>query len=356
MSVKQFKSYKIFTGVSVFRNEKNSKFYHVRIWIPSKKKYQVFSTGSTSLIESKKIGIEHYQKLIQEGSLDKISEENTFRHWCIKYLEYKRDLRGTNEVNLQIDEGRLLSKDTGLCSSFGNVHVSEINNDHISKFFKKRDEDSSPSKDNPKKHIGNNTKNKYLSLLKSVLRFTFSQNGISRVPDFLKYDMKKRDNPRPSFHFEEPNDEYSLLLKRIRESIEKKEVVRYQPITEELYELVMFIVHGYLRPTMSELFSVKYKDIKIRKDPSCLEIRVLNGKTGFRIINSTQVLVEIFEKTKKRNPNHKPDDYIFMNEHTNRKYVETTFQRQFRYILESSNLQHDEYDQKRSLYGLPLLS
>ena len=71
MSIKQFKSYKIFTGVSVYKNEENSKFYHVRIWIPSQKKYKVISTGVTSLIDSKEIGIQEYLKLKNSGELTK---------------------------------------------------------------------------------------------------------------------------------------------------------------------------------------------------------------------------------------------------------------------------------------------
>ena len=354
MSIKQFKSYKIFTGVSVYKNEENSKFYHVRIWIPSQKKYKVISTGVTSLIDSKEIGIQEYLKLKNSGELNPIPENKKFRYWCEEYIKYKRDLRGTKKENLKIEEGRLLSENTGLCSVFGNIHVEEINNSHLTKFFEQRSENS--RLDKKIRVIGNNSKNKYLYILKSVLRYTFSQNGISRVPEFLKHDMKKRDNPRPSFHFDEPNNEYSNLLKSITKHIQSNTVVRYTPINDELYNLVIFIVHGFLRPTVSELFSIKYKDINIRKNPSCLEIRVTNGKTGFRIVNSTEWLVDIFKKMKDKDKDHKPDDYIFMKEHTNRNYVRDVFQRQFKHVLESSKLQHDEYGQKRSLYSLRHLS
>jgi integrase len=347
MTNKSFKSYQIYTGVSVYKNEKNSQNYYVRIWVPSKKKYKVFSTGTTSLIESKKIGLELFKKLTLSGDLDSTPENKTFKYWCLQYLDYKKNQKETKHVNYKIDEGRLLSKGTGLCSVFGSVNIEEINNSHLQRFFEYRKTNST---------LSNNTKNKYLSILKSVLRFSFSQNGLSRVPDFLKYDMKKRDNPRPSFHFEEPNNEYSKLLKSIKDSIKNKETVRYHPITQELYDLVMFLVHGYLRPTVSEIFSIKYKDVNVRKDPLCLEIRVLKGKTGFRIVNSTEWLVDIFEKMKSRNPDHKPDDFIFMSDYDNREYVKNVFQRQFRHILETSNLQFDDYDQKRSLYSLRHLS
>ena len=347
MTSKSFNSYQIYTGVSVYKNEKNSQNYYVRIWIPTLKKYKVFSTGTTSLIESKKIGLELFKKLTLSGELDSIPENKTFKYWCIQYLDYKKNQKDSKPVTYKIDEGRLLSKENGLCSVFGTVHIEEINNTHIQKFFEYRKTNS---------NLSNNTKNKYLSILKSVLRFAFSQNGLSRVPDFLKYNMKKRDNPRPSFNFDEPNNEYSKLLARIRESIDNQESVRYHLITEELYELVLFLVHGYLRPSISEIFSLKYNDINVRMDPSCLEIRVMKGKTGFRIVNSTEWLVDIFNKMKLRNANHKPDDFIFMSDNLNREYVKKIFQRQFKYILETSKLKNDDYEQKRSLYSLRHLS
>jgi hypothetical protein len=132
------------------------------------------------------------------------------------------------------------------------------------------------------------------------------------MPDFFKYDIERRDNPRPSFHFDKTNDEYAELLKNIRLAIRRKESVRYQVITQDLYDVVMFLVHGYLRPTTSEIFSLKFKDIKIKKDPSSLEIRVIDGKTGFRISNSTKELVEIYEKLKKRHLSSKSEDYLLM--------------------------------------------
>jgi hypothetical protein len=59
---------------------------------------------------------------------------------------------------------------------------------------------------------------------------------------------------------------------------------------------------------------------------------------------------------KLRNVNHKPDDFIFMSDNLNRDYVKKIFQRQFKYILETSKLKNDDYEQKRSLYSLRHLS
>jgi len=86
MTDKSFKSHQIYTGVSVYKNEKNSQNYYVRIWIPSQKKYKVFSTGTTSLIESKKIGLELFKKLTVSGDLDSTPENKTTVKTCFSQL------------------------------------------------------------------------------------------------------------------------------------------------------------------------------------------------------------------------------------------------------------------------------
>lgn len=339
----RFKTTTLFDGLCVYRDLKNSKNYYVRIWMPSAKKYKVLATGTSSLIDAKTIAKEHYKKLNLSGELNTVSQTNTFEYWCNQYIDFRKKQTSTKTTNLHIERNRLLSNKTGLCKVMGRFHIKDISNEHLTQFFKYRDQ---------MEVLSNNTKNKYLSALRTVLRFAFSQNAISRVPDFFRYDMKRKDHPRPSFHFDEKNDEYPQLLERIRLAIERKEKVRYQPITRDLYDVVMFLVHGYLRPTTSEIFSLKFKDIKVKKDPSCLEIRVIDGKTGFRFCNSTKELVEIFEKLRKRNPKYKAEDYLFMPSYTNRNYVKSVFQKQFRYILEASELYEDEFKQKRSLYSL----
>jgi len=61
--------------------------------------------------------------------------------------------------------------------------------------------------------------------------------------------------------------------------------VRGTPITQDLYDLVVFLVHSFVRPTISELYSLRFKDITVRKDLECLQIEILKGKTGYRIVS-----------------------------------------------------------------------
>ena len=81
----------------------------------------------------------------------------------------------------------------------------------------------------------------------------------------------------PSFS----DEEYKVLLKTIKEVANEGAKVRGVLITDELYYFVVFLVHSFLRPTESEVFAIRYGDIKIKDSPRRLEIKV-SGKTGFR--------------------------------------------------------------------------
>ncbi len=63
-------------------------------------------------------------------------------------------------------------------------------------------------------------------------------------------------------------------------------VVRGVEVTEELYDLIVFCVHAFVRPTTTELYALKHDDIVIETEPKRLLVTIRSGKTGFRIANT----------------------------------------------------------------------
>ncbi len=63
-------------------------------------------------------------------------------------------------------------------------------------------------------------------------------------------------------------------------------VVRGVEVTGELYDLILFCVHSFVRPTSTELYALKHNDITVEKDPKRLLVTVRNGKTGYRVANT----------------------------------------------------------------------
>jgi len=350
MAEKRFKSIIVYDGLFIYKDEINSPFYQLRLRIPELKKYKVVSTGTKNLIEAKEFAKDYYLKFNQNGSLDKTPAQLTFKYWAKKYLKSIELTKGSDNTGYKIDVNRLLGEKIGMCNTIGHVDINSLNNAHIVEYFNSKEIYAKLSE---AQSLENNTKNKYISLIKSVLRLAIQENAINKLPDLISYKRVKKDNPRPSFGFEGDNSEYRQLLDGIRECVEAGDVVRYQKITRELYDVVMFLVHGFMRPTVSEIFALKFGDIKIisQGKTKALQIRIKKGKTGFRTSNSTADLIGIFNKIKKENPDYKAEDYLFMPNYANRTTVIKIFQKQFNYVLKKYNLEFDDYGQKRSLYS-----
>ena len=50
----------------------------------------------------------------------------------------------------------------------------------------------------------------------------------------------------------------------------EKTMVRGVPVTEELYDLILFCVHSFVRPTVSELYALKHSDVGFSEEPEAL--------------------------------------------------------------------------------------
>jgi hypothetical protein len=130
-------------------------------------------------------------------------------------------------------------------------------------------------------------------------------------------------------------------------------VVRGVEATEELYDLILFCVHSFVRPTTSELYALKHDDIALETKPKRLLVTIRSGKTGFRIANTMSGAVAAYQRTRKRYPDVGGDDYIFLPHYANRATAARVFQRQFNLLLDRTGLKHDPMtDTDRSVYSL----
>ena len=122
-------------------------------------------------------------------------------------------------------------------------------------------------------------------------------------------------------------------------------------ITNELYYFIVFLVHSFLRPTESEIFAIRYRDIKIKGSPKRLEIKVF-GKTGFRTVSTMPDAVDFFLKLQEMNAGYKDNDYLFFNDDPNRSTALRNINRQFNYILNLAEIKEASDGQTRSPYAL----
>jgi integrase len=189
-----------------------------------------------------------------------------------------------------------------------------------------------------------------------VLRHAHDEGALVEIPT-LKFDRKATtDRPRPSFKFyplvPENEDEYAKLIQTIKKHVKKGTKVRYSTITDELYDLIELLVHLFVRPTISEVFSLRFRHIRIREDLNSLQIEVESGKTGFRIVSSTPEGLEIFRRISSRHLHLGDDAFLFLPQYPNRDHARRIFSNQFNHVLRDAELKADSHGQVTSLYSL----
>ena len=129
--------------------------------------------------------------------------------------------------------------------------------------------------------------------------------------------------------------------------------MRGVPVTEELYDLILFTVHSFVRPMTTELYALKHNDITLADEPKRLLVTVRNGKTGMRIANTMEGAVAPYNRLCQRYPDAKGEDYLFLPHYENRATAARVMARQFNALLEETGLKMDTVLQtQRTIYSL----
>jgi hypothetical protein len=199
------------------------------------------------------------------------------------------------------------------------------------------------------------TRNTLMATLRNVLKIARDEGVIDAVPETPRSRVK--DNPRPFFRFHplvaKDDDNYQKLLRQVKQMADQRIAVRGVEITDELYDLVLFLTHSFVRPISSELYAIRHSDITIANDPRRLIVTVRDGKTGYRSANTMEAAVSVYQRIKNRYQASKPDDYLFFPDYKNRITVSNIVQRQFRQVLKDGRIQIDEATGKaHTLYSL----
>lgn len=167
-----------------------------------------------------------------------------------------------------------------------------------------------------------------------------------------------QDNPRPFFRFhplvKKEEDAYQKLLRTAKEMADEKVVVRGTMVTEELRDLIIFVVHSFVRPTTTELYALTHSDIVVADDGvRRLILTIRDGKTGYRQSNTMEAAVSVYERICSRHPVASPETPLFFPTYENRTTARDVLKRQFSAVLKRADLEHDKHTGKKfSLYSL----
>jgi hypothetical protein len=237
--------------------------------------------------------------------------------------------------------------DWGLLDYFGDHDVRKIKTntfqDYLGHLQKKRP-DLSPS-----------TKNTLTAAFRNVMKVAVEEGVIDTVPTTPRSKIK--DNPRPFFRFHplvpREADSYQKLLSTAKAMAIEFTEIRGVPVIDELYDILLFLTHSFLRPLTTELYAIKHRDVTVADDPRRLIVTVRDGKTGYRASNAMEAAVSVYERICARHPDRTPEDYLFLPTYPNRTTAGKIIQRQFSALLDRADLHIDPFTGKaHTLYSL----
>lgn len=338
---------RLYKGLSLYRVANSTKWY-VRVWDKKRKKYLVKSTAEDTLIRAREVAQELALSLLKADR--PVEREFTFQHFAIKLLHRSRLQHQTGERSqgyIKALHWAVQNEDWGLLHFFGDRDVRQIRTHTYQEYLAdltKRRSDLAPS-----------TKNTLMAAFRNVLKIARDEGAIDVVPQTPRTKLK--DNPRPFFRFHplvsKEDDNYQKLLRTVREMIAEGLTVRGLVVTEELYDLILFLTHSFVRPISSELYAIKHSDVTIAEDPRRLIVTVRDGKTGYRAANTMPAAVSVYERILKRYPDAKPEDYIFYPQYQNRTTASSMLQRLFMEVLRHGGIEVDTPTGKaHTLYSL----
>jgi hypothetical protein len=338
---------KLYQGVSIYQVAGSQNWY-VRVWDRERQKYIVKATGESSVIKAREVARDYALSLLKQER--RVEREFTFRHFAIKCLNKNSTLSvkgDRNSTYARVIAWAIQNEDWGLVRKFGEKDVRLIKTPDVQRYF----EDL--SKKRP--HLSSSTKNTILAAFRNVMKVARDEGAIDRLPDTPR--TRQRDNPRPFFRFHplvsKNDDAYKKVLATARAMASQNVVVRGVPVTEELYDVILFLTHSFVRPIVTELYAIRHSDVTVANDPKRLIVTVRDGKTGYRAANTMPGAVAPYRRAQKRYPNAAPEDYVFLPHYANRQTASKVIQRQFHELLMRAGIVTDVFSgQKHTLYSL----
>lgn len=118
----------------------------------------------------------------------------------------------------------------------------------------------------------------------------------------------------------------------------------------ELADWIAFMVNCFLRP--SEWPYIRHRHVIVhRGEHPHLEITLLKGKTGQRIVWSMPSAVRIYDRIVARNGSD-PDQFLFKPQYQNRDTAQQKMRQAFEALLDQTGLAYDRFGNKRVAYSL----
>ena len=278
------------------------------------------------------------------------AHQTGFEYWTRKMLESQQGRVDRKEFSDQAHRNDKYMLDAKILPEFRGLHIKDVTHDVLEQFvIRLSSEKLDPS-----------TIQRYMGIVNKVLQYAANRNAIDAIPRFPK--IRKQDKPRGWFN----QSDYQKLYRRARALIGTEHVVsspsgsgrqdetRKLKITADLYNMIVFMVNGFIRPT--DLKNMQHKHVEIiRDDHTYLRLSLPESKKHSKPIATMERAVDVYERQCKlyeADDLTKPDDYVFMPQHPNRDTALKRLQQQFNFLLDDLDMKTDARGNERTIYSL----
>lgn len=250
-----------------------------------------------------------------------------------------------SKQKVQYDAARL---ESDLLPHFDKYEVADIDYAVISDYINKLSTADRP--------LSINSLKIHLSHIKAILKYAQRMGVITSQPAFPR--LKTVDTARPWFN----SKEYSTLHSKCRAMIGTKirvdtkagKFLRNVEISQEVYDLIIFMTNSFIRPTDIKVLQHKHVAVVRGKDTYLrLTHPPTKGHGGPVVTMERAVVVYDSLLARQREAGFgKPDDYLFCPHQLNRDYALRDIARQFDQVLKVIGLKETPNGEARTLYSL----
>ena len=233
-----------------------SPFWQVRIRDRKAGRYIVRSSKETSKIKAREAAVELAADILSKER--PVERQFTFQYYADRLITRSAGMVARGERNANYVKTLKLCIDNaewGLMRTFKHQDVREIRTRHYQEFME------ALAKKRP--DLSTSTRNTITATLRNVLKVARDDGVIDSLPATPR--TAQRDNPRSHFPFSplvaRKDDLYQRILTTAKRLADEGRVVRWNPITAELYDLIIFITHSFVRPISSELYALRHADV-----------------------------------------------------------------------------------------------
>lgn len=215
--------------------------------IPSKRGYVVRSTKESSRLDARKVAEELYLKEKHSAILPAPPPKDyLFQTYADQLItqQFQDAKEGLCSQSLaKSDKNLVYSTKAGLLAYFKGKDIRQIRTKDVKAYqqWMKQQRDTL---------YAFNTYSTRIACLRKILKLPMNDEVIETVPATPRPERK--DSPRGFFRLyplvAKGHDEYDLVLKTAKSMAAKGVKVRWIPVTDELYNLILFLFHTFLRP------------------------------------------------------------------------------------------------------------